>query len=187
ESFKKYSKDFNVFKKDLFENKANEAVIDLELPSELTINGPIELEIRLKLNDSKGLLSAQILDFGPKKRLEDKARVKDFKVLDRGRNFMLDDLVELPLVESPYQLVTKGFTNLQNKDLLTVSDLKADEWFTLKFELQPTIYHLEKADKLRVILYSTDFEHTVRDNRKVTYEIDLSQSKLIIPIESVKK
>ena len=52
-----------------------------------------ELEIRLKLNDSKGLLSAQILDFGPKKRLEDKARVKDFKVLDRGRNFMLDDLV----------------------------------------------------------------------------------------------
>ncbi|WP_254554079.1 hypothetical protein, partial [Salmonella enterica] len=70
---------------------------------------------------------AQILDFGPKKRLEDKARVKDFKVLDRGRNFMLDDLVELPLVESPYQLVTKGFTNLQNKDLLTVSDLKADE------------------------------------------------------------
>ena len=187
ESFKKYSKDFNVFKKDLFENKANEAVIDLELPSELTINGPIELEIRLKLNDSKGLLSAQIIDFGPKKRLEDKARVKDFKVLDRGRNFMLDDLVELPLVESPYQLVTKGFTNLQNKDLLTVSDLKADEWFTLKFELQPTIYHLEKADKLRVILYSTDFEHTVRDNRKVTYEIDLSQSKLIIPIESVKK
>ena len=100
---------------------------------------------------------------------------------------MLDDLVELPLVESPYQLVTKGFTNLQNQDLLTVSDLKADEWFTLKFELQPTIYHLEKADKLRVILYSTDFEHTVRDNRKVTYEIDLSQSKLIIPIESVKK
>lgn len=37
-----------------------------------------------------------------------------------------------------------------------------------------------------VILYSTDFEHTVRDNRKVTYEIDLSQSKLIIPIESMK-
>ncbi|RZI49209.1 Xaa-Pro dipeptidyl-peptidase [Lactococcus kimchii] len=182
--FDRYSKDFNVFKKDLFEKQANAAVIDLELPNSLTINGPVQLEVRLKLNDTKGLLSAQILDFGEKKRLEDRARVKDFKVLDRGRNFMLDDLVELPLVKSPYQLITKGFLNLQNEHLLTTNSIAADEWFTVKFDLQPTIYHLEKTDHLRVILYSTDFEHTVRDNREVTYDIDLSQSKLIIPTES---
>lgn len=187
EIFAKYSKDFNLFKKDLFENRAQATSIDLELPNALTINGPIEVEITLKVNDTKGLLSAQLLDFGEKKRLDDKARVKDFKVLDRGRNFMLDDLLELPLVTSPYQVITKGFTNLQNRQLLTTNSIPDGEWMTLKFELQPTIYHLEKADCLRLILYSTDFEHTVRDNRELIYDIDLSHSKLIIPIESVEK
>ncbi|MCL2113005.1 MAG: Xaa-Pro dipeptidyl-peptidase [Streptococcaceae bacterium] len=187
ETFNKYSKDFNVFKKDLFENRANATVIDIELPSALTVNGPIDLEVTLKINDTKGLLSAQILDFGEKKRLEDKARIKDLKVLDRGRNFMLDDLLELPLTSSPYQVITKGFLNLQNENLMTTTSVSSDEWMTVKFSLQPTIYHLEKSDKLRVILYSTDFEHTVRDNRDVTYDIDLSHSKLIIPVESEKK
>ncbi|HFO0708539.1 TPA: CocE/NonD family hydrolase C-terminal non-catalytic domain-containing protein, partial [Streptococcus pyogenes] len=49
---------------------------------------------------------------------------------------------------------------------------------------QPTIYHLEKGDTLRVILYTTDFEHTVRDNSNYALTIDLSQSQLIVPIAS---
>ena len=186
-TFQKYSKDFTVFKKALFNNQANAAVIDLELPTDLESNGPLELEVTLKLNDTKGLLSAQVLDYGEKLRLDDKARVKDYKVLDRGRNFMLDDLLELPLIKSPYQLVSKGFLNLQNETPQQTHSFPANEWVTVNFELQPTIYQLKKADTLRVILYSTDFEHTIRDNREVTYEIDLSRSKLILPVESVKK
>ena len=150
-TFQKYSKDFTVFKKALFNNQANAAVIDLELPTDLEINGPLELEVTLKLNDTKGLLSAQVLDYGEKLRLDDKARVKDYKVLDRGRNFMLDDLLELPLIKSPYQLVSKGFLNLQNETPQQTHSFPANEWVTVNFELQPTIYQLKKADTLRVI------------------------------------
>ncbi|MCL2676682.1 MAG: Xaa-Pro dipeptidase, partial [Streptococcaceae bacterium] len=46
--------------------------------------------------------------------------------------------------------------------------------------LQPTVYQLNKGDKLRLVLYSTDFEHTIRDNREVTYQIDYSESKIIL-------
>ena len=183
EIFDKYSKDFHVFKKDLFEGKAQAAVVDLELPRDLMINGAIELSLRLKLNDSKGLLSAQLLDFGDKKRLQDTTQILEANALDRGRNFALEHLQELPLLDTPYQVITKGFMNLQNReDLLKISAVPENDWFNVTLKLQPTLYQLEKGDKLRLLLYSTDFEHTVRDNRQVTYEIDLSQSKIVFPV-----
>lgn len=36
---------------------------------EIFVNGAIELDLKLKINDNKGLLSAQILDFGEKKNV----------------------------------------------------------------------------------------------------------------------
>lgn len=80
--------------------------------------------------------------------------------------------------------MTKGFLNLQNRnDLMEISEIPENEWLDVHFGVQPTIYKLEKGDKIRILIYSTDFEHTVRDNRHVTYDIDLSQSKIIFPIE----
>lgn len=52
---------------------------------------------------------------------------------------------------------------------------------TLRWELQPTIYKLKKGDKLRLVLYTTDFECTVRDNSEWQISLDLSQSQLILP------
>ena len=93
--------------------------------------------------------------------------------------------MEIPLVDSPYQLMTKGFLNLQNReDLLTISPVEENEWLTVNLKLQPTLHQLEKGDKLRLLLYSTDFEHTVRDNREMTYEVDLGSSKIILPVSN---
>ncbi|MDT2583788.1 Xaa-Pro dipeptidyl-peptidase [Lactococcus petauri] len=183
ETFNAYSKDFHTFKKDLYEGKAQAAVVDLEVPEDLMVNGQIELTLKIKVNDSKALLSAQLLDFGSKKRLSENAQTLDLKALDRGRNFMLENLMEIPLVDSPYQLMTKGFLNLQNREeLRTISPIVENEWLTVNLKLQPTLHQLEKGDKLRLLLYSTDFEHTVRDNREVTYEVDLGSSKIIFPV-----
>ena len=182
ERFDAYSKHFQTFKADLFEDKANAAVIDIHLPEDLQVNGQIVLDLRLKLNDTKGILSAQILDFGPKKRLTDVSTMLEPKTIDRGRNFMLDDLRDLTLVDKPYQVVTKGFMNLQNRQQLTeVNSVVADDWFRVKLRLQPTIYDFQAGDTLRLALYSTDFEHTVRDNREVSYAINLEKSRLYIP------
>ena len=140
------------------------------------------LDLRLKLNDTKGMLSAQVLDFGSKKRLTDVSTLLEPKTIDRGRNFMLDDLRDLTLVDKPYQVVTKGFMNLQNRQQLTeINSVIADEWFRVELRLQPTIYDFEAGDTLRLVLYSTDFEHTVRDNREVSYTINLEKSHLYLP------
>ena len=75
--------------------------------------------------------------------------------------------------------MTKGYLNLQNRnDLLLVEDITADEWMDIQFELQPTIYKLKEGDTLRLVLYTTDFEITIRDNTAYHLTVDLEQSTL---------
>ena len=82
--------------------------------------------------------------------------------------------------------MTKGYLNLQNRnDLLLVEDIKADEWMDIQFELQPTIYKLKEGDTLRLVLYTTDFEITIRDNTDYHLTVDLEQSTLLLPCQKV--
>ncbi|URZ87032.1 Xaa-Pro dipeptidyl-peptidase [Floricoccus penangensis] len=182
EKYDSYSKNYRTFITDLYTDKANASVIDIKIDDDILINGQIQLNLKVKLNDSKGLLSAQVLEYGDKKRLNTLATMLEPKEIDLGHNFQFDDLKELKLADSPYKLVSKALLNLQNRNgLLQVDEVPADTWMDVKLDLQPTIYQLKKGDSLRVIIYSTDFELTVRDNRSVTYEIDLSQSTITLP------
>ena len=40
---------------------------------------------------------------------------------------------------------------------------------------------MKKGDQLRLVLYTTDFEHTVRDKTDYELTIDLEQSSLDLP------
>ena len=66
-------------------------------------------------------------------------------------------------------------------DLLLVEDITADEWMDIQFELQPTIYKLKEGDTLRLILYTTDFEITIRDNTAYHLTDDIVQATLSVP------
>ena len=71
---------------------------------------------------------------------------------------------------------------MQNRnDLLTVESIEAEKWMEIQFALQPTIYKLKKGDTLRLVLYTTDFEITIRDNTDYHLTIDLTQSSITIP------
>ena len=153
--------------------------VDFTLEKDLFLNGPAKLNLRLKSSTDKGLISAQLLDLGQAKRLTPIPGVLTPKVMDNGRVYMLDHLMELPFKETPHRVVTKGFLNLQNRnDLLTVEEVTPDQWLEFSFELQPTIYKMKIGDTLRLVLYTTDFEHTVRDNTDYHLTIDLANSSL---------
>ena len=152
------------------------------MDQDIHLNGRAILQLQVKSSGSKGLLSAQLLDFGPAKRLSPIPGMVSRNSLDNGRYYAQENLTELPFTETPYRLITKGFINLQNRtDLLTVEAVTPNHWMTLRWELQPTIYKLKKGDKLRLVLYTTDFECTVRDNSEWQISLDLSQSQLILP------
>jgi len=151
---------------------------------DLHINGRVNLNLRLKSSTNKGLLSAQLLELGQKKYLQPYPAVLSARTIDNGRYHMLENLCELPLNPNAQRVITKGYLNLQNRhDLLKIEEVKPDEWMEFQFELQPTIYKLQKDDTLRLVLYTTDFEITIRDNTNYHLTVDLAQSNLEIPFQ----
>lgn len=182
EDFDRYGKSYPAFHQDLYAGKANQVSMELPITEDLLINGQVTLKLRVSSSVAKGLLSAQLLDKGNKKRLAPIPTPKMRLSLDNGRYHAQENLVELPYVEMPQRLVTKGFMNLQNRtDLMKIEEVVPDQWMDLSWKLQPTIYQLKKGDVLELILYTTDFECTVRDNSDWTISIDLDHSTIHLP------
>ena len=184
--FERYSKTYQTFNTELYQGKANQITIDLPVTKDLHLNGRAQLKLRIKSSTNKGLLSAQLLEHGQKKYLQPYPAILSARTIDNGRYHMLENLCELPFSATTQRVVTKGYLNLQNRnDLLLVEDITADEWMDVQFELQPTIYKLKKGDTLRLVLYTTDFEITIRDNTAYQLTVDLEQSTLILPCQKV--
>lgn len=184
--FDRYGKTYQTFNTELYQGKANQITIDLPVSQDLHLNGRVELKLRVKSSTNKGLLSAQLLELGQKKYLQPYPAVLSARTIDNGRYHMLENLNELPFRENAQRVVTKGYINLQNRnDLLLVENITVDEWMDIQFELQPTIYKLKEGDTLRLVLYTTDFEITIRDNTAYHLTVDLEQSTLLLPCQKV--
>ncbi|MHA3042913.1 Xaa-Pro dipeptidyl-peptidase [Streptococcus sp. 517s] len=180
--FERYGKTYQTFNTELYQGKANQITIDLPVSQGIHLNGRVELELRVKSSTNKGLLSAQVLQLGQQKYLQPYPAVQSVRTIDNGRYHMLENLCELPLNPSAQRVITKGYLNLQNRDdLLTIEEIQPNEWMDFKLELQPTIYKLKEGDTLRLVLYTTDFEITIRDNTDYQLTVDLAQSTITIP------
>ena len=182
--FERFGKTYQTFNNELYQGKVNQVTIDLPVTEDLHLNGRVKLNLRLKSSTNKGLLSAQLLELGQKKYLQPYPGVLSARTIDNGRYHMLENLCELPFSPNAQRVITKGYLNLQNRhDLLKIEEIKPDEWMDFQFELQPTIYKLKEGDTVRLVLYTTDFEITVRDNTDYHLTVDLAQSNLEIPFQ----
>ena len=184
--FDRYGKTYQTFNTELYQGKANQITIDLPVSQDLHLNGRVELKLRVKSSTNKGLLSAQLLELGQKKYLQPYPAILSARTIDNGRYHMLENLCELPFNPSAQRVITKGYLNLQNRtNLLTIEEIQPNELMDFKLELQPTIYKLKEGDTLRLVLYTTDFEITIRDNTDYQLTVDLAQSSLILPCQKV--
>ena len=180
--FERFGKTYQIFNNELYQGKVNQITIDLPVTENIHLNGRIKLNLRLKSSINKGLLSAQLLELGEKKYLHPYPGILSVRTLDNGRYHMLDNLFELPYSQSAQRVITKGYLNLQNRDgLLDIKEVTPNEWMEFQLDLQPTIYKLQKGDTLRLVLYTTDFEITIRDNSDYHLTVDLEHSSLSIP------
>ena len=182
--FERFGKSYPTFNNELYQGKVNQITIDLSVTENIHLNGRVKLNLRLKSSINKGLLSAQLLELGEKKYLHPYPGILSVRTLDNGRYHMLDNLFELPYSQSAQRVITKGYLNLQNRDgLLDIKEVTPNEWMEFQLELQPTIYKLQQGDTLRLVLYTTDFEITVRDNSDYQLTVDLSQSSMEVPVQ----
>ena len=184
--FDRYGKTYQTFNTELYQGKANQITIDLPVSQDIHLNGRVELKLRVKSSTNKGLLSAQLLELGQKKYLQPYPAVLSARTIDNGRYHMLENLCELPFNPSAQRVITKGYLNLQNRtNLLMIEEIQPNEWMDFQLELQPNIYKLKEGDTLRLVLYTTDFEITIRDNTDYQLTVDLAQSSLILPCQKV--
>ena len=182
--FERFGKSYPTFNNELYQGKVNQITIDLPVTENIHLNGRVILNLRLKSSINKGLLSAQLLELGEKKYLHPYPGILSVRTLDNGRYHMLDNLFELPYSQNAQRVITKGYLNLQNRDgLLDIKEVTPNEWMEFQLELQPTIYKLQQGDTLRLVLYTTDFEITVRDNSDYQLTVDLSQSSMEVPVQ----
>ena len=182
--FERFGKSYPTFNNELYQGKVNQITIDLSVTENIHLNGRVKLNLRLKSSINKGLLSAQLLELGEKKYLHPYPGILSVRTLDNGRYHMLDNLFELPYSQNAQRVITKGYLNLQNRDgLLDIKEVTPNEWMEFQLELQPTIYKLQQGDTLRLVLYTTDFEITVRDNSDYQLTVDLSQSSMEVPVQ----
>ncbi|MGX7204709.1 Xaa-Pro dipeptidyl-peptidase [Enterococcus pingfangensis] len=154
------------------------------LDQAIFLNGRPKVKLKVASSSDLGMLSFELIDFGPAKRLKPVPDVLAPHGLPLGRNWREDNVVEFKLgTENEYKLITRGHINLQNREnAWKVDDLNADEFVEIELSLHPTMYHLPAGRQIGLAVYGTDFGMTVRGNQDITYTIDLAESQLILPI-----
>ncbi|WP_159723226.1 Xaa-Pro dipeptidyl-peptidase [Enterococcus sp. CSURQ0835] len=188
EQYERYTKNIPLWEKDLKENGVMDGhrylAKSAELTSELLIAGRPTVKLTVASSQDLGMLSFQLVDFGKAKRLKD---VPDLLVphgMPLGPNWREENVMEFKFgPETEYKLISRGHINLQNRENPWKNDeLIAGEMVTIEVHLHPTLYHLPKGRQLGLIIYGTDFAHTVRGNQEIEYTIELGESTLTLPL-----
>lgn len=169
----------------LLQNPSFATTIDLiTTKKDFLLTGTPQLTIRIKSSLDHGLVSAALIDSGSARRLTTSPVILSPQGLRLGYHWTKDSLREFQLQKeaTPAKLISRGHCNLQNPDdPAKVIDLAADHWITVKFDLQPIFHHLPAGHSLKLVIFGTDYEMTLRGNEKNTYTVDLSKSQIVIP------
>ncbi|EKK20548.1 Xaa-Pro dipeptidyl-peptidase [Fructilactobacillus florum] len=187
-TFKFYCQNPERWKTDLWnladDRLANQRVTALIPHKTGTINGIPRLELTLSSSQPLGLISAMLLDYGEAHRLTTQPTKLMPNGMPLGYRWYTDNLFEFTLAQQPSaaHLIARGHLNLQNRISADQDqNLIANQFYHVELPLQPTYYHLLAERKLVVILFSTDFQMTIRGNQAITYQLQPQASRLILP------
>ncbi len=156
-----------------------------KLTQDWYLNGVPQVTLTISSDHPFGLVSCQLIDFGPAHRLTTKPTLLAKNQLSGAYDWRKDDLVEFTLNPqvSPYKMITKGHLNLQNQtSLWQANAVNPGQFYTVTLPLQPTVYHLPAGRQLGLVIYATDFATTIRGNQPIHYTVDLTKSRLDLPL-----
>lgn len=153
------------------------------LESDWVLDGAPQISVNVAVNNSVGLLSFQLVDFGSARRLTSTPTLLAKHALSGAFDWRKDDLTEFTLASegTPFKMISKDHINLQNQqNNYQVNDLVPGEFNQFNVTLQPTYYRIPAGHQLGLVIYATDFETTIRGNQDITYTMQLDQSQLTL-------
>jgi X-Pro dipeptidyl-peptidase len=169
-------------KNDLSENRLLFKTEPIE--ADKIIDGRVHIHVKAASNQSFGMLSFQLVDYGEAKRFNATPTPIGMNKIDQGYRWREDRLNEFTPAKfaTPFKMITKGHINLQNRENpWKVDELKPDQFYEIDIDLQPTFHRLAIGHQLGLVIYATDFGMTVRGNQDLRYSIDLSSCHLDVP------
>ena len=189
--FEAYCNDVNKWENDLVIGGSDAPINDNrviftfdKLLKDVTINGKAHIHLTASSSKDFGMLSAQLIDLGEDFRLNAQPESVDHAKIQLGYLWREDNLREFKMrrKKTPFKKIAEGHINMQNRNnAYQVSDLKADEFYEVNFDLQPNVYKVKAGHQLAVVIYATDFDKSIRGNQDVKYTIDLSDSAVELP------
>lgn len=155
-----------------------------KLDHSLILRGTPHLSLQVASSVGHGMISAELIDWGIAKRLTTSPVLINRGGLPLGYHWASDDLREFKLQKeaSPYKVISSGHINLQNRHRPDqTEDLRAGQAVDVSLDLQPIFHELAAGHQLGLIIYSTDYEFTLRGNEDITYTLPLEKATLTIP------
>lgn len=189
--FLKGNQDVSQWEQELLQERSaygrNRVIFKTEpLADDFYIDGTIVVSLDVAVDQPVGKLSVQIVDYGECRRLTPIAPeilwLGHFRPL--GFDYRWDNLQEfiLEAKSSPFKMITKGHINLANRrNAFNHEIVEPNEFYRVKWELQPTHWHILKGHRIGLVVYSTDMGMTLRGSRVENYRLRLDGCTVTIP------
>lgn len=164
------------------------AYLTPELTEPLRLSGTPVVDLRVAFDRPAANVTALLVDYGTATRVDYDAGFRNTGILDcYGEGIPGDTgcsfLVEHREAERPFEIVTRGWTDPQNR----VSDrrslpVRPGAAYRLEFDLQPEDYVFEAGHRIGVLLLSSDNEYTQRPAPGTTLTVTPGRSSIMLPL-----
>ncbi|WDF83593.1 Xaa-Pro dipeptidyl-peptidase [Lacticaseibacillus pabuli] len=192
--FKAASDNSNGFEKHIIEADSvyanDRLILPLpDLPAGAVLEGVPTLQLKLTIDQPSAIVSVRLVELGSAKRFRPNASIVEAKGYAQGWGWTYDNIMEFTPTDkdSEAKLISFAHVNTQNPDSPAVSVAPAHgEELTLNMPLQPTRFAMHKDCKLALIVHGADMAQTIRPDVATNFKINLSGSKLTLPIRTIK-
>lgn len=187
------------------ENPARLVYITDPLEYDVTLSGTPKITLNITPDKGKGSLTAAIVDIGP----EIRGNAGHYTAVNASsipadtetglRAYQMKNYqVSTSAAATPYKFVTRGSVDIQNPNPTgeTYIESTADTafmppyyWQTTKinpgqaysytFTLEPRHYTFQEGNRLAVIVYTTDYRHTIMPKEVTKVEVNLGEGSYI--------
>jgi X-Pro dipeptidyl-peptidase len=155
-----------------------------EFTDEKLLRGTPQLTLSVASSTDHGMVSAQLVDFGRDKRLNQSPTLLEKNGIALGYHWRKDDLREFTMAQvfTDYKVISYGHINLQNRHGSDhIDHLEKGKFVDVTFDLQPIFHTFNEHHQLGLLIFSTDFAMSLRGNEDISYQINLEKCHLTLP------
>ncbi len=161
------------------------------LPRDLRISGTATVSLRVKVDKPTTGIAARLVDYGTATRINYLGRKEGIVDLTTescyGASIPADDAcyrdTAKDVVTADAAVLTRGWVDAAHRDSLTSpAPLRPDRWYTVTFDLNAHDAVLPAGRVLGLVLTLSDTEYTLPASTGATVQVDLSRSRLGLPV-----